>query len=242
VINPASFQTTQENPPETTSNQLSYWQLLRLSWIRWQCYTAETRRHSLKRTFDMLVSGILLLLLSPLFFAVAVLIRIDSPGAPFFYQNRVGKGGKTFKMWKFRSMYLDAEKRKAELMAKNEMAGGVIFKIKHDPRVTSMGRFIRKYSIDELPQLLNVFLGDMSLVGPRPPVPAEVAVYTAYQRQRLAVTPGITCIWQVSGRSEIPFVQQVEMDLLYINTQSFWLDISLLLKTIPAVMGGKGAY
>jgi hypothetical protein len=122
VINPASFQTRQENSPETTPNQLNYWQLLRLSWIRWQCYTAETRRHSLKRTFDMLVSGILLLLLSPLFFAVAVLIRIDSPGAPFFYQNRVGKGGKTFKMWKFRSMYLDAEKRKAELMAKNEMA------------------------------------------------------------------------------------------------------------------------
>jgi lipopolysaccharide/colanic/teichoic acid biosynthesis glycosyltransferase len=196
----------------------------------------------LKRAFDVLVSGILLLLFSPLFFLVAVLIRLDSPGNTFFYQNRVGKDGKTFKMWKFRSMYLDAEKRKAELLAKNEMAGGVIFKMKHDPRVTAMGHFIRKYSIDELPQLLNVFMGDMSLVGPRPPVPSEVAVYTAYQRQRLSVTPGITCIWQVSGRSEIPFVQQVEMDLLYINTQSFWLDMVLLFKTIPAVMKAKGAY
>jgi len=243
VKNQAAFR----EPPENTSvvtpiNSLNYWQLLRFSWIRWQCYTAETRCYSLKRAFDVIVSGMLLLLLSPLFFSIAVLIRLDSPGDTFFYQNRVGKGGRIFRMWKFRSMYLDAEKRKAELMAKNEMAGGVIFKIKHDPRITPMGRFIRKYSIDELPQLLNVFLGDMSLVGPRPPVPSEVAVYTAYQRQRLAVTPGITCIWQVSGRSELPFVQQVEMDLLYINTQSFWLDMLLLLKTIPAVMGAKGAY
>lgn len=220
----------------------SYWQFLRFSWIRWQCYSAETRCYSLKRLFDLTVSGILLLLCMPIFLMTALLIRLDSPGNIFFYQNRVGKDGKIFRMWKFRSMYLDAEKRKAELMAKNEMEGGVIFKMKHDPRVTRMGHFIRKYSIDELPQLLNVFLGDMSLVGPRPPVPSEVALYTAYQRQRLSVTPGITCIWQVSGRSEVPFTQQVEMDLQYINTQSFWLDIKLLLKTIPAVWGGKGAY
>lgn len=244
MINPVSLKA----PPKTksaivsTAWQPDYWQSLRLVWIRWQCYTAETRCYSLKRAFDVLVSGILLLLFSPLFFLVAVLIRLDSPGNTFFYQNRVGKDGKIFKMWKFRSMYRDAEKRKAELLAKNEMAGGVIFKMKHDPRVTAMGHFIRKYSIDELPQLLNVFMGDMSLVGPRPPVPSEVAVYTAYQRQRLSVTPGITCIWQVSGRSEIPFVQQVEMDLLYINTQSFWLDMVLLFKTIPAVMKAKGAY
>lgn len=218
------------------------WQFLRFSWIRWQCYSAETRCYSLKRLFDLVVSGILLLLCLPVFFTIAVLIRLDSPGNILFYQNRVGKDGKTFRMWKFRSMYLDAEKRKAELMAKNEMEGGVIFKMKHDPRVTRMGYFIRKYSIDELPQLLNVFLGDMSLVGPRPPVPSEVVLYTAYQRQRLSVTPGITCIWQVSGRSEVPFTQQVEMDLQYINTQSFWLDIKLLFKTIPAVLGGKGAY
>lgn len=244
MINQASVQGQPKNKPAitTTKPHSDYWQSLRLSWIRWQCYTAETRRYSLKRAFDLVVSGMLLLLFSPLFFLVAVLIRLDSPGNTFFYQNRVGKEGKIFKMWKFRSMYLDAEKRKAELLANNEMAGGVIFKMKHDPRVTSMGHFIRRYSIDELPQLLNVFIGDMSLVGPRPPVPSEVALYTAYQRQRLSVTPGITCIWQVSGRSEIPFVQQVEMDLLYINTQSFWLDIILLFKTIPAVMGAKGAY
>lgn len=244
MINQASVQVASKNKPAitTTKPHSDHWQSLRLSWIRWQCYTAETRCYSLKRSFDLVVSGILLLLFSPLFFLVAVMIRLDSPGNTFFYQNRVGKEGKIFKMWKFRSMYLDAEKRKAELLKNNEMAGGVIFKMKHDPRITPMGRFIRRYSIDELPQLLNVFMGDMSLVGPRPPVPSEVALYTAYQRQRLSVTPGITCIWQVSGRSEIPFVQQVEMDLLYINTQSFWLDIILLLKTIPAVMGAKGAY
>lgn len=231
-----------EKSEQTLNTSQTYWQFLRFSWIRWQCYSAETRCYSLKRMFDLVVSGILLLLCMPIFLTAALLIRLDSPGNILFYQNRVGKDGKTFRMWKFRSMYLDAEKRKAELLANNEMEGGVIFKMKHDPRVTRMGHFIRKYSIDELPQLLNVFLGDMSLVGPRPPVPSEVVLYTAYQRQRLSVTPGITCIWQVSGRSEIPFSQQVEMDLQYINTQSFWLDIKLLLKTIPAVMGGKGAY
>jgi exopolysaccharide biosynthesis polyprenyl glycosylphosphotransferase len=244
VINPVLLNVPPKNKSAIVSTawQPDYWQPLRFAWIQWQCYTAEIRCYSLKRAFDVLVSGMLLLLFSPVFFLVAVFIRLDSPGNTFFYQNRVGKDGKTFKMWKFRSMYLDAEKRKAELLAKNEMAGGVIFKMKHDPRVTAMGHFIRKYSIDELPQLLNVFMGDMSLVGPRPPVPSEVALYTAYQRQRLSVTPGITCIWQVSGRSEIPFEQQVEMDLLYINTQSFWLDMMLLFKTIPAVMGAKGAY
>jgi len=124
----------------------------------------------------------------------------------------------------------------------NDMSEGVLFKIKNDPRITALGRFIRKFSIDELPQLWNVLLGDMSLVGPRPPLPEEVEQYTSYQRQRLEITPGITCIWQISGRSEIPFPQQVEMDLYYIATQSFTDDLLILIKTVPAVLTGRGAY
>ena len=139
-------------------------------------------------------------------------------------------------------MFRDAEQRKQELLQLNEMAGGVTFKMKHDPRVTRVGRFIRKASIDELPQLWNVFNGDMSLVGPRPPVPQEVAQYSAHERQRLAVKPGITCIWQVSGRSDIPFNEQVLMDIEYIRRRSLWLDISLLLRTIPAVLLARGSY
>jgi exopolysaccharide biosynthesis polyprenyl glycosylphosphotransferase len=195
-----------------------------------------------KRIFDMTVSAIALFVLSPLFLIVALLIRLDSKGPIFFAQMRVGKDKKHFKMWKFRSMYIDAEAHKAALMKENEMKGGILFKMKHDPRVTPVGHFIRKFSIDELPQLWNVFIGDMSLVGPRPPLPIEVAQYTHYQVRRLAVTPGITCIWQVSGRSEIPFEKQVKMDLQYIANQSFWFDIALLLQTIPAVLKAKGAY
>jgi len=195
-----------------------------------------------KRFFDMFVSGVILLVLSPFLLALILWIRLDSQGSVLFPQTRVGKGGKLFTMWKFRSMYIDAEKRQAALMKNNEMKGGVLFKMKEDPRITSVGRFIRKFSIDELPQLWNVFIGDMSLVGPRPPLPSEVAEYTAYQRRRLEATPGITCVWQISGRSDIPFVQQVEMDLAYIASQSFWGDIALLLKTIPAVLTARGAY
>ncbi|HAI68606.1 MAG TPA: glycosyl transferase [Gammaproteobacteria bacterium] len=195
-----------------------------------------------KRLFDIVVSATALILLSPLLLMTIWLISLDSKGPVFFFQTRVGKDGQKFKMWKFRSMYIDAEARKAALMKENEMKGGVLFKMKNDPRITQVGRFIRKFSIDELPQLWNVFIGDMSLVGPRPPVPSEVAQYTPYQRQRLRVTPGITCIWQVSGRSEIPFPKQVEMDLEYINNQSFGNDMVLLLKTVPAVLKAKGAY
>ncbi len=195
-----------------------------------------------KRLFDITVSAIILILLSPLFLIVALLIKYDSKGAIFFSQNRVGKCKENFKMWKFRSMYIDAEARKAELMKQNEMQGGILFKMKNDPRITNVGRFIRKFSIDELPQLWNVFNGDMSLVGPRPPLPIEVKQYTPYQSQRLQVTPGITCIWQVSGRSNIPFPQQVELDIEYIENQSFTNDMIILLKTIPAVLQAKGSY
>jgi len=195
-----------------------------------------------KRLFDIAVSSTLLVLLSPLFLIVSVLIRLDSKGPILFCQDRVGKQDRLFKMYKFRSMYVDAEQRKAELMKHNEMQDGVLFKIKDDPRITWIGRIIRKFSIDELPQLWNVLIGDMSLVGPRPPLPSEVAQYTPYQHQRLQVVPGITCIWQVSGRSEIPFHQQVELDLEYIAKQSLWYDLQLLVKTVPAILKARGAY
>ena len=139
-------------------------------------------------------------------------------------------------------MYIDAEERKLALQAHNEMVGGTIFKMKRDPRITRVGRFIRKASIDELPQLWNVLLGDMSLVGPRPPVPAEVVLYSSRHRQRLSVKPGITCIWQVSGRSDIPFEAQVELDIKYIEKRSFIYDVRLLLATVPAVLFARGAY
>ena len=195
-----------------------------------------------KRLFDIVVSATALFLLSPLFMLVALLIRLDSKGPIFFSQNRMGKQSQKFRFWKFRSMDVNAEKHKAALIKLNKMQGGVLFKMENDPRITRVGRFIRKMSIDELPQLWNVLIGDMSLVGPRPPLPDEVAQYTPYQRRRLRVTPGITCIWQVSGRSNIPFVQQVEMDLKYIANQSVWYDMVLLLKTIPAVLKARGAF
>lgn len=194
------------------------------------------------RTIDLLASCTGLVLLFPLFAIVALLIRLDSPGPVLFSQVRIGRRGRPFKCWKFRSMYLDAEARKNALLKDNEMQGGTTFKMRRDPRITRIGRFIRKASIDELPQLWNVFTGDMALVGPRPPVPAEVAVYGAVQRKRLSVKPGITCIWQVSGRSDIPFEQQVELDLEYISKRSLSLDILILIKTIPAVLFARGAY
>jgi len=228
--------------PHDLKSSATLWQYCQFYW-KYATYRKDNFIYFLiKRWVDILTTGTLLLLLSPIFFLIILLIHLDSPGNAFFYQTRVGRRGKTFKMWKFRSMYLDAEQRKIELMKHNEMAGGVTFKMKKDPRVTRMGGFIRRFSIDEMPQLWNVFVGDMTLVGPRPPVPYEVTQYTPYQRQRLEVAPGITCIWQVSGRSEIPFEKQVELDLQYIATQSPWVDTVLLLKTIPAVLSGRGAY
>ena len=196
----------------------------------------------LKRSLDIVVSLIMLILLSPLFLITALLIYLEDPGPIFNTQIRVGRDGKHFDFYKFRSMVVNADKMKDTLMADNESNDGVIFKMKRDPRVTRIGRFIRKFSIDELPQLVNVLKGDMSLVGPRPALPKEVAEYTLDQRKRLHITPGITCIWQVSGRSDIPFSGQVQLDLDYIQSSSFLKDISILLKTIPAVLTGKGAY
>jgi lipopolysaccharide/colanic/teichoic acid biosynthesis glycosyltransferase len=173
--------------------------------------------------------------------ATAILIKLDSPGPVIFRQTRVGKWGEPFICFKFRSMYIDAEVRKEQLMAQNE-ASGPVFKMKHDPRVTRVGRVIRKLSIDELPQLFNVLHGDMSMVGPRPPVPKEVAQYTVDQMHRLDAIPGITGLQQISGRSDMSFKRWVELDMQYIAEQSLWRDIEILIKTVPAVVSGKGAY
>ena len=196
----------------------------------------------LKRLTDMLAAGAGMLLLLPLLGLVALAIKLDSRGPVLFSQTRVGFNGRHFRCWKLRSMHVDAEQRLAELQSQNEMAGGVLFKMKRDPRITRVGRFIRKASIDELPQLWNVLIGDMSLVGPRPPIPSEVARYTSRQRLRLSVTPGITCFWQVSGRSDIPFEEQVELDIAYAEQRSLVTDFSILLRTVPAVLFARGAY
>ena len=195
-----------------------------------------------KRFMDILLAVISIILGSSVFILTALLVKITSPGPIIFSQVRVGKYGRHFKFYKFRSMYIDAEARKAELLKHNESGDGVIFKMKRDPRITPIGRFIRKFSIDKLPQLFNVLLGDMSLVGPRPPLPSEVRNYTIEERKRLNITPGITCIWQVSGRSELPFQQQMALDKQYIASRSAWKDFVILLKTIPAILTGKGAW
>nr|WP_204375762.1 sugar transferase [Bacillus sp. 522_BSPC] len=196
----------------------------------------------LKRVLDILCSLMGLILLSILFFLIGLLIKLeDRRGAVFFKQTRIGKDGKAFQMYKFRSMVSNAEELKASLMDKNE-ATGPVFKIKEDPRVTRIGKFIRKTSIDELPQLINVLKGEMSLVGPRPSLPQEVAAYTPYERQRLKIVPGITCYWQVGGRSNISFNEWVELDLKYIRERNLLIDFKLIVKTFFVLFGSKDAY
>lgn len=213
---------------------------VRLKRLAWRCLTRGTSW--IKRAFDAAGSALVLLLLSPLVLLVALLIKLEDGGPVFFTQTRVGRRGCHFKMFKFRSMYVDAEQRLKELLAHNQHGEGVTFKMKNDPRVTRVGKWLRRLSLDELPQLINVCLGDMSLVGPRPPVPREVALYSAAERRRLMVTPGITCLWQIGGRAEIDFPEQVELDVRYIESQTLWGDLKILLKTVPAVLSGKGAY
>jgi lipopolysaccharide/colanic/teichoic acid biosynthesis glycosyltransferase len=201
-----------------------------------------------KRGFDLYVASVALVLTAPIMLVVALLIKRDG-GPVFFRQTRVGLGGRHFGMWKFRSMCVDAEARLAALLAQNEKAGGVTFKMENDPRITPVGRFIRRASIDELPQLFNVFRGDMSIVGPRPPLPHEVALYTLSDRRRLLATPGITCLWQigeregrrfeVGNRNEIDFPEQVELDVRYIEQQSLLRDLWIMLKTPPAMLLGR---
>ena len=194
-----------------------------------------------KRAMDIIGSLAGLILLSPLLLIIAIAIKIEDPkGSIFFAQQRCGKDNKLFPMYKFRSMVSNAEELLEELMEHNEMDGPV-FKIKDDPRITKVGKFIRKTSVDELPQLFNILKGDMSIVGPRPAIPHEVAEYNDYQRQRLLVKPGLTCIWQVSGRNSIGFDEWVDMDLEYIENRSLWMDIKLIFKTVGVLFGDENA-
>lgn len=194
-----------------------------------------------KRLIDIVGAAALLIALAPVLVVAAVLVRLSSPGPIFYRWLVVGENGRPFTGYKFRTMVTDADDLKARLMATNEMSGPV-FKMRSDPRVTSVGRFLRRYSIDELPQLWSVLRGDMSLVGPRPPLQTEYEQFTPWQRQKVAVKPGITCLWQINGRNHInDFDHWVELDLEYIKHRSLWLDLKILALTIPAVLSGRGA-
>lgn len=197
--------------------------------------------HAIKRIFDVIASACGLIILSPLFLILIFLIRKEDDGPAFYSQERIGKDGKPFRMWKFRSMVVNADKMIDQLEDQNEI-DGAMFKIKDDPRVTKIGHVIRKYSLDELPQLWNVLIGDMSLVGPRPPLPEEVAEYTAYDKQRLEVMPGCTGLWQVTKRNEADFDEMVWLDIVYINHSGVWEDFKLLVKTVGVVIHPNGAY
>lgn len=223
--------------PSPRLNRWRAWQA-RLLW-RWQL-----RSHAVaKRALDLIVVVPLLLLLAPLLAMLALAIRIQDGGPALFWQRRVGREGREFALPKFRSMHVDAEARRAELLSANQHgADGVSFKLRSDPRVTRLGRVMRRFSLDELPQLWCVLRGDMSLVGPRPPLVSEVQRYSIQDRERLLANPGLTCIWQVSGRSELPFEQQVQLDMEYLRRPGLVADLKLLFRTIPAVIKGRGAY
>lgn len=197
--------------------------------------------HVVKRLFDIVVSACGLILLSPLFLFLVIKIRSEDGGPAFYSQERIGKNEKPFKMWKFRSMVVDADKMLDKLEDRNEI-DGAMFKIKDDPRVTKIGHVIRKYSLDELPQLWNVLIGDMSLVGPRPPLPSEVEEYTNYDKQRLTVMPGCTGLWQVTRRSEADFDEMVWLDIVYINHSGTFEDLKLIIKTVLVMIHPNGAY
>ena len=195
-----------------------------------------------KRGVDIIGATSGIVLLSPVLLSVIAAIKIEDGGAIIYTSRRVGRHGKEFDFYKFRSMVENADTKKSDLMNKNESEAGVIFKMKNDPRVTKVGKVIRRTSLDELPQLFNILRGDMSLVGPRPPLPQEVAQYKIGDRYRLEVIPGLTCLWQVSGRSDLDFRQQVELDRTYIHEQTLINDILLILRTVPAVLSGQGSY
>lgn len=215
---------------------------LRFAWVKYARMACGSVYPAFKRTLDVAVASVLLVALTPLFLVLAALIKATDGGPVLFRQTRVGRWGREFRFPKFRSMVPGAEGKLADLLALNEHKTGVTFKIKSDPRLTRIGKIMRKTSMDELPQLWCVLVGEMTLVGPRPAVPREVAQYTLADRRRLEVAPGLTCFWQVRGRSNIPFAQQVEMDLEYIERRSVLLDLKLLAMTVPAVVTGRGAY
>jgi lipopolysaccharide/colanic/teichoic acid biosynthesis glycosyltransferase len=194
-----------------------------------------------KRIIDIIGASLALLMALPLMIVTAIVVKLESSGSVFFYQTRLSQGGVPFRFYKFRSMCAEAVVLRTALEGLNEVTGPV-FKIRQDPRVTAVGRIIRKMSVDELPQLWHVLTGQMSLVGPRPPVPDEVARYEPWMLQRLSVKPGLTCIWQVSGRSDIGFDEWMRLDVEYVRRRSLWLDLKILAMTIPAVLTGRGAY
>ena len=210
-------------------------------------FALHHRRHllpyerTLKRFLDLVLATVGLIGSLPIWLAIVIAIRVDSPGPAIFVQERVGLHGRRFRFYKFRSMYLDAEARLAEVQAHNEMDGPV-FKIRKDPRVSKVGAFLRRTSLDELPQLLNVIKGDMSLVGPRPPLPREVEQYRPGDIVRLSVKPGLTCLWQIRGRSNVGFDQWMEYDREYVRNISLWLDVRILIRTVRVVLSGTGAY
>jgi lipopolysaccharide/colanic/teichoic acid biosynthesis glycosyltransferase len=205
---------------------------------RWRWYSY---RITFKRLFDIGLAAAVLVLTLPLWFLVAFAIRLDSPGPVIYVQERVGLNGKRFRFYKFRSMYAGADQRREELVSRNEVDGPV-FKIRKDPRITRVGRLLRRTSLDELPQLINVLSGDMSLVGPRPPIPAEVEGYRPLDRLRLTVKPGLTCLWQIRGRSNCTFDQWMEYDREYVSQLSLGLDLSILIRTVWVVLNCRGAY
>lgn len=194
-----------------------------------------------KRFLDVVLSLFAIVVLSPLLLVVCLGIYLEDRGSPIFVQDRYTKDGKVFKMYKFRSMCVNAEARFHEVAHMNEMGGNIAFKVKDDPRVTKIGRFIRKTSIDELPQLFNILSGDMSIVGPRPPITREVAQYTPHHMDRLLVKGGLTCFWQCGGRNELGFEEQVDLDIEYIETRSLWVDAKIVLKTVQSVLRMRGA-
>lgn len=200
----------------------------------------QNRYEKIKRFFDICLSAVALVVLSPLLLVIAILIYLEDKGPVIYSQTRIGKDGRAFKLYKFRSMCVDADERLRDLQKLNERDGPV-FKIRDDPRVTKIGKFIRKTCIDELPQLVNIIKGDMSIVGPRPPLPNEVEQYNSYQKQRLLVVPGLTCYWQIQKGEETTFDEWVELDLKYIKERSILLDFRLILLTFKVILSGKGA-
>lgn len=216
--------------------------VLKASTLKLLANLTWTTERMAKRALDVIVAIAVALLLAPVFVGIALVIKLEDRGPVLFWQKRVGRYGKVFDFPKFRSMVPGAETMKAHMLAGNDHSESITFKMKRDPRVTRIGRLLRRTSLDEMPQLLCVLRGDMSLVGPRPALPLEVASYSARDRRRLEEVPGLTCIWQVSGRGDIPFPRQVELDVDYIETRSTWIDVKLCLRTVPAILFGKGAY
>jgi lipopolysaccharide/colanic/teichoic acid biosynthesis glycosyltransferase len=218
-----------------------HWMNWCVQWQRWLLRWRIRSRGVMKRAADIVGSIAFLTFFSPLYLVLMLMVKLQDRGPVFFGQTRVGRFGQEFQMYKFRSMGLNAEAEFGKLLAQNQHGEGVTFKMKNDPRITRIGKWLRRFSLDELPQFFDVLKGDMSLVGPRPPTPREVALYSPADRRRLAVKPGLTCTWQVSGRSNIDFSGQVKLDVNYIETAGFWVDIKLLMRTVRAVVAGTGA-